>query len=91
VVRVNFFEGVSAVISLSRMRLLAGLGALGAAGGLVAIFAFFVFLSLPYGIDRTEAAIAMISVGLLFLVLVLSHVVYGRILLAAARGKHFGL
>ncbi len=79
------------MISLSRLRLLAGVGALGAAGGLVAIFAFFAFLSLPYGIDRTESAIAMISVGLLFLALVLSHVIYGRILLAAARGKHFGL
>lgn len=79
------------MISLSRLRLLAGLGAMGAAGGLVAIFALVVFVSLPYGIDRSESAIAMISVGLLLLALVLSHVVYGRILLAAARGKHFGL
>lgn len=64
---------------------------MGAAGGLIAIFALVVFVSLPYGIDRSESAIAMISVGLLLLALVLSHVVYGRILLAAARGKHFGL
>jgi hypothetical protein len=79
------------VISLSRMRLLAGLGALGAAGGLVVVYALVVFLCLPYGIDRTESAIAIVSVGLLFLALVLSHVVYGRILLEAARGKRFGL
>lgn len=79
------------MISLSRLRLLAGLGALGAAGGLVAIFALVVFISLPYGIDRTESGIAIVSVGLLFLVLVLSHVIYGRILLEAARGKRFGL
>ncbi|HSC31656.1 MAG TPA: hypothetical protein VLD17_08020 [Gemmatimonadaceae bacterium] len=79
------------MMSLSRLRLLAGLGALGAAAGLVAIYALVVFISLPYGIDRTESFIAICSVGMLFLALVLSHVVYARILLAAARGKHFGL
>ena len=79
------------MISISRFRLLAGLGALGAACGLVAIFALVVFISLPYGIDRSESAIAMVSVGLLLLALVLSHVIYGRILLEAARGKRFGL
>lgn len=78
-------------MSISRTRMLAGLGAFGAASGLVAIFALVVFLSLPYGIDRTESFIAICSVGLLFLALVLSHVIYGRILLAAARGKRFGL
>lgn len=78
-------------MSISRLRMLAGLGALGAAGGLVALFALVAFISLPYGIDRTESFIAICSVGLLFLALVLSHVIYGRILLQAARGKHFGL
>lgn len=79
------------MISISRLRMLAGLGAFGAASGLVAIFALVVFISLPYGIDVTESFIAICSVGLLFLALVLSHVIYGRILLQAARGKHFGL
>ena len=79
------------MISISRFRMLAGLGAFGAASGLVLIYALVVFISLPYGIDRTESFIAICSVGMLFLALVLSHVVYARILLAAARGKHFGL
>ncbi len=79
------------MISISRLRMLGGLGALGAASGLVLIYALVVFISLPYGIDRTESFIAIFSVGLLFLALVLSHVIYGRILLEAARGKRFGL
>ena len=79
------------MISISRLRMLAGLGAFGAAGGLVALYALIVFISLPFGIDRTESFIAICSVGLLFLALVLSHVIYARILLAAARGKRFGL
>ncbi len=79
------------MISISRFRMLAGLGAFAAASGLVLIYALVVFISLPGGIDRTESFISICSVGLLFLALVLSHVIYGRILLQAARGKHFGL
>lgn len=79
------------MISISRLRMLAGLGALGAASGLVLIYALVAFISLPYGIDRTESLIAICSVGLLFLALVMSHVIYARILLQAARGKRFGL
>lgn len=79
------------MISISRVRMLAGLGALGAASGLVVIYALVAFISLPYGIDRTESFIAICSVGLLFLALVMSHVIYARILLQAARGKRFGL
>ena len=79
------------MFSISRLRRLAGLGAFGAACGLAALFALIVFISLPYGIDRTESFIAICSVGMLFLALVLTHVIYGRILVAAARGRRFGL
>ncbi|HEY7878307.1 MAG TPA: hypothetical protein VIC55_08770 [Gemmatimonadaceae bacterium] len=78
-------------MSVSLLQKLAGLGALGVSVGLVALYALIVFLSLPGGIDRTESLIAVCSVGLLFVALIAPHIVYGRILLAASRGKHFGL
>ena len=77
-------------MSVSRLQQLAGLGALGVCAGLLALYAFVVFLASPGGIDRTESVIAIVSVGLLFAALIATHVVYGRILLAASRGKRFG-
>jgi|GEM_PF-1502814 len=54
---------------------------------LAAFFAFFVYLSFPNGagIDRTEATVAWIAVGLLIVAVILSHLVYARILLRDAR------
>lgn len=58
---------------------------------LAALFAFFVWLTFPKGngIDTTEATVAWIAVGLLFLAVILAHLVYARILFRdsrAARG-----
>lgn len=78
-------------MSVSLLQRLAGLGALAVSLVLLALYALVVFLSLPGGIDRTESTIAICAVGLLFAVLIASHIVYGRILLAASRGKRFGI
>jgi hypothetical protein len=54
---------------------------------LAAFFAFFVFLTFPKGngIDTTQAIVSWISVGLLILAVVLTHLVYARILFRDAR------
>ena len=50
---------------------------------LAVFFAFFVWLTFPKGngIDTTEAIVSWIAVGLLILAVVLTHLVYARILL----------
>jgi hypothetical protein len=68
---------------------LAGLGALGASAGLLALFALLVFLTRPArlgGIDTTNAIVAWISLGGLFVALILVHVLIGKKLLLLAKG-----
>ena len=74
-----------------RLSTMAALGAFGACAGLVALYALVAFLSLPGGIDRTESIIAILSVGLVIVLLIAMHLVYGRILLRTGRGEHVGL
>ena len=54
---------------------------------LVAFFAFFVFLTFPKGngIDTTEAVVSWVAVGLLILAVIISHLVYARILYRHSR------
>ncbi|HET7620542.1 MAG TPA: hypothetical protein VFK39_01450 [Gemmatimonadaceae bacterium] len=67
----------------------AAVGAVLVAVALVAFYAFFVWLSFPdgEGIDRTEAILSWISVGLLLLVVIISHLVYARVLFRDARSQ----
>jgi hypothetical protein len=69
---------------------LAGLGAFGASAGLLALFALLVFLTRPArlgGIDTTNAIVAWISLGGLFVALILVHVMVGKKLLLLAKGS----
>lgn len=68
----------------------AAVGAVAVCGALVAFFAFFVFLTFPKGngIDTTEATVAWIAVGMLILAVILSHLVYARVLYRASRKGH---
>lgn len=73
-----------------RIARLAGLGAFGASAGLLALYGLLVFITRPTklaGIDATNAAVAWISLGGLFVALILAHVVIGRQLLLLARGR----
>lgn len=68
---------------------LAGLGAFGASAGLLGLFAFLVFITRPLrvgGIDVVNAVVTWISLGGLFLALILVHVLIGRRLLLLAKG-----
>jgi hypothetical protein len=68
---------------------LAGLGALGASAGLLALFALLVFLTRPVrlgGIDTTNAIVTWISLGGLFVALILVHIMIGKRLLLLAKG-----
>lgn len=68
---------------------LAGLGAMGAGAGLLALFAFLVFITRPVprgGIDMVNAVVTWISLGGLFVALILVHVLIGRRLLTLAKG-----
>jgi hypothetical protein len=72
-----------------RIAKLIGLGAFGAIVLFVAIYALVVYASAPRstgGIDRIEATVTWISVGLVVLALIGVHVVVGRGLLAFSRG-----
>lgn len=65
----------------------AAAGAILVSLALAAFFAFFVWLTLPKGngIDTTEAIVSWIAVGLLILAVVLTHLVYARILFRDSR------
>jgi hypothetical protein len=68
---------------------MAGLGAFAVSGALVVVYALFWWF-IDYrgvGIDPIEAAVAKIAVGLIFLAIIGPHIVFGRILLATARGE----
>lgn len=67
----------------------AAIGAILISIALAAFFAFFVWLSFPdgEGIDRTEAILSWISVGLLILAVIITHLIYARILFRDSRSK----
>lgn len=72
---------------------LAGLGAFAAGAGLLALFALLVFLTRPArlgGIDTTNAIVAWIALGGLFVALILVHVMIGKRLLLLAKGSDVG-
>jgi hypothetical protein len=72
-----------------RIAKLAGYGALGAVLLFVALFALIAYGAVPRptgGIDRIEAAVTWISVGLSVLALIGVHIVVARGLFAIARG-----
>ena len=74
----------------SKYAKLAGLGAFGASAGLLALFAFLVFITRPArlgGIDTINAVVTWISLGGLFLALMLIHVLIGRRLLLLSKGE----
>ena len=69
---------------------LAGLGAFGATLGLAALFVLIAWLAMPSargGIDMTNAIVAWITMGGLFLALILLHVYLGKQLLLMAQGE----
>ncbi|MES2179484.1 MAG: hypothetical protein V4550_16615 [Gemmatimonadota bacterium] len=69
---------------------LAGLGAFGACGGIAALYALFLFITRPTGfagMDSTSRFIAWFSVAGVLLALLGVHVVFGKQLLALARGE----
>jgi hypothetical protein len=70
---------------------LAAVGALGVCVVLLALLALVIFISLPGGIDKNEAFITWVSVGIMLLLMVAGHLVYARILFQASRGRRFGL
>ena len=73
-----------------RIAKLAALGAFGACGGLAAFYALFLFVTRPSGfagMDPTLRFIAWFSVAGVIVALLGVHVVFGRQLLALARGK----
>jgi len=69
----------------------AAVGALGVCVVLLALLALVIFISLPGGIDATEAFITWVSVGIVILLMVAGHLVYARTLFLASRGRRFGL
>jgi hypothetical protein len=72
-----------------RFAKLAGLGAFGAVAGLLAAYLGLVFLTRPGrlgGIDSTNAIVAWISLGGVFVALIILHVAIGRQLLRLAQG-----
>lgn len=67
----------------------AGLGAFGASAGLLALYLLLVFVTRPTltgGIDSVNAAVAWISLGGLFVALIVVHVIIGKALLRLAQG-----
>jgi hypothetical protein len=68
---------------------LAGLGAFGACAGLLGLYALLIFLTRPAGrggIDTINAAVTWISLGGLFLALIVAHIAIGKQLLRLAKG-----
>ncbi len=73
-------------MSRERIQKAAAAGAILVSLALAALYAFFVFLSFPdgQGIDTTEAFISWVAVGLLILAVILTHLVYARVLFRAS-------
>jgi hypothetical protein len=77
-----------------RIAKLAALGAFGAVGLFVALYALIAYAARPTasgGIDRIEATVAWISVGLAVLALIGVHVVVARGLFALSRNARHPL
>jgi hypothetical protein len=73
-----------------RIARLAGLGAFAACAGLVGLYLLLVLVTRPVrtgGIDDTNAVVAWIALGGLFLALIAVHIVIGRQLLRLAQGS----
>jgi hypothetical protein len=73
---------------------LAGLGAFGAGAGILALYLLFVFITRPAstsGMDGTQRFLAWLGVGGVLLALFGVHVLFGRQLLAVARGDRLGV
>ncbi|MGH7623717.1 MAG: hypothetical protein ACREOJ_00170 [Gemmatimonadaceae bacterium] len=70
---------------------MAAAGALGVCVVLLALLALVILISLPGGIDTTEAFITWVSVGIMIVLMVAGHLVYARTLFRASRGRRFGL
>jgi len=71
-----------------RIAKLAGLGAYAACGGFLLLYLLIVYVTRPTGrggIDTTQAAVAWIALGGVFLAIIGAHVVIGRRLLAMGR------
>lgn len=74
----------------SKLARLAGLGAFAACGGIAALFLLFVYITRPTssaGLDATNRIIAWGSVAGVLLALLGVHVLFGRELLALAKGE----
>ena len=72
-----------------RIARLAALGAFAACGGIVALFALFVFITRPTptaGMDGTLRFLSWMSIAGVLLALLGVHVLFGRQLLAMAKG-----
>jgi hypothetical protein len=72
---------------INRSPRIAAIGALGVAAGAVALYALLAFISrhTPLGgIDRTEAVVAWISIGVPIAAVVAAHLVYARQLMRLA-------
>ena len=73
---------------------LAGLGAFAACGGIAALYLLFVYATRPTptsGMDGTLRFITWLSVAGVLLALLGVHVLFGRQLLALARGERRGV
>ena len=71
-----------------RIAKLAGLGAYAACGGFLLLFLMLAYVSRPTprgGIDITQAVVAWIALGGVFLAIIGAHLVIGRRLLAMGR------
>ncbi len=77
-------------VSANQAHRMAGLGAFAMGAGLIVAYVVFCWFVTPrgVGIDRIESTVARISVGVIFVALVVVHVVYGRILLYEARSAN---
>jgi hypothetical protein len=73
-----------------RIARLAGLGAFGACAGIAALYLLFVYITRPSpsaGMDGTLRFISWLSVAGVLLALLGVHVLFGRQLLAVAKGE----
>ena len=73
-----------------RIARLAGLGAFAACAGIAALYLLFVFLTRPTassGLDATERFLTWFTVAGVVLALLGVHVLFGRQLLALAKGE----
>jgi len=78
----------------SALERLAAIGGIIATAVIALILVWFIaFVSFPdgEGIDWTEGVIAWISVGLLLLAIIITNIIYVRILLKLSKGARYGV